>query len=90
MNQSYLFLFFQFVKTRKMGGDEFSQKYLDKLDVDIEEAFGQYKAGNELKTFKSCIIGTVEGPIIGLLKKVLPLMMRFQTRYSEDRWEDVS
>jgi atlastin len=32
-----------------MGGDEFSQKYLDKLELDIDEAYTQYKAANESK-----------------------------------------
>jgi atlastin len=41
--------YFQFVKTRKMGGDDFSQKYLDKLELDIDEAYTQYKAANESK-----------------------------------------
>jgi atlastin len=42
-------LFFQFVKTLKMAGDEFSQKYLEKLELDIEEAFVQHQAANESK-----------------------------------------
>ncbi|CAB0029081.1 unnamed protein product [Trichogramma brassicae] len=39
----------QFQKKRKMGGDEFSQKYLDKLQKDIDEAFQQFKSHNESK-----------------------------------------
>lgn len=32
-----------------MGGEEFSQKYLEQLDVDLEEQFGSFKSHNESK-----------------------------------------
>ncbi|XP_076667296.1 atlastin GTPase isoform X3 [Andrena cerasifolii] len=38
-----------FQNKRKMGGDEFSQTYMDKLVKDMEEAFVQFKAHNESK-----------------------------------------
>jgi uncharacterized protein YbgA (DUF1722 family) len=43
-----------------MGGDEFSQKYLEKLEQDIDHAFDEFKAVNKLKTVKGYIICTVE------------------------------
>ncbi|KAK0084757.1 hypothetical protein PV326_006163 [Microctonus aethiopoides] len=39
----------QFSNKRKMGGDEFSQTYMDKLIKDMEESFTQFKAHNESK-----------------------------------------
>ncbi|XP_011496218.1 PREDICTED: atlastin isoform X2 [Ceratosolen solmsi marchali] len=39
----------QFQNKRKMGGDEFSQAYLEKLQKDIEDAFHQFKSHNESK-----------------------------------------
>lgn len=32
-----------------MGGEEFSQKYLEQLDSDLEDQFGSFKAHNESK-----------------------------------------
>lgn len=32
-----------------MGGEEFSEKYREKLDSDLEEAFGNFRAHNESK-----------------------------------------
>ncbi|XP_014218612.1 atlastin isoform X2 [Copidosoma floridanum] len=40
---------YQFENKRKMGGEEFSQMYMEKLKKDIEEAFHQFKAHNESK-----------------------------------------
>lgn len=40
---------FQFTSKRKMGGEEFSQKYLEQLDTDLEEQFECFKAHNESK-----------------------------------------
>uniref|UniRef100_A0A1B0CGG5 Uncharacterized protein n=1 Tax=Lutzomyia longipalpis TaxID=7200 RepID=A0A1B0CGG5_LUTLO len=39
----------QFSAKRKMGGDEFSEKYREKLDNDLEESFGNFRAHNESK-----------------------------------------
>lgn len=39
----------QFTSTRKMGGEEFSSSYLEKLDLDIDEEFEKFKAHNESK-----------------------------------------
>ncbi|XP_055700129.1 atlastin isoform X2 [Phlebotomus papatasi] len=39
----------QFSAKRKMGGEEFSEKYREKLDSDLEEAFGNFRAHNESK-----------------------------------------
>ncbi|XP_011305185.1 atlastin isoform X2 [Fopius arisanus] len=39
----------QFVNKRKMGGDEFSQTYMEKLMKDMDESFLQFKAHNESK-----------------------------------------
>ncbi|XP_043278003.1 atlastin isoform X3 [Venturia canescens] len=39
----------QFSNKRKMGGDEFSQMYMEKLVKDIDETFLQFKAHNESK-----------------------------------------
>ncbi|XP_001607339.4 atlastin isoform X2 [Nasonia vitripennis] len=39
----------QFQNKRKMGGDEFSQMYMEKLQKDIEDSFQQFKAHNESK-----------------------------------------
>ncbi|XP_076165879.1 atlastin GTPase isoform X3 [Ptiloglossa arizonensis] len=38
-----------FQNKRKMGGDEFSQTYMDKLVKDMDDAFLQFKAHNESK-----------------------------------------
>lgn len=38
-----------FNSRRKMGGEEFSRKYLDKLEAEIAEAFENYKIINENK-----------------------------------------
>lgn len=43
------FVLLQFASKRKMGGEEFSQKYLEQLDLDLDEEFGKYKAHNESK-----------------------------------------
>lgn len=40
---------FQFGSKRKMGGDEFSERYREKLEQDLEEAFGNFRAHNESK-----------------------------------------
>lgn len=32
-----------------MGGEEFSQKYLEQLDIDLEDTYNNYKAHNESK-----------------------------------------
>lgn len=39
----------QFASKRKMGGEEFSQKYLEQLDIDLEDEFNKFKAHNESK-----------------------------------------
>ncbi|XP_059611226.1 atlastin isoform X2 [Phlebotomus argentipes] len=39
----------QFSAKRKMGGEEFSEKYREKLDMDLEESFGNFRAHNESK-----------------------------------------
>ncbi|XP_048504895.1 atlastin [Athalia rosae] len=39
----------QFQNKRKMGGDEFSQTYMEKLQKDMDESFQQFKAHNESK-----------------------------------------
>ncbi|XP_033216040.1 atlastin isoform X2 [Belonocnema kinseyi] len=39
----------QFQNKRKMGGDEFSQTYMEKLQKDMDESFLQFKAHNESK-----------------------------------------
>lgn len=46
---SILFVLSQFVSKRKMGGEEFSQKYLEQLDIDLEDEFTKFKAHNESK-----------------------------------------
>ncbi|KAL5273094.1 ATL2 family protein [Megaselia abdita] len=40
---------FLFVSKRKMGGEEFSEKYREQLEIDIEESFGNFKSHNENK-----------------------------------------
>ncbi|XP_024943923.1 atlastin isoform X2 [Cephus cinctus] len=40
---------YQFQNKRKMGGDAFSQTYLEKLQKDMDEAYLQFKAHNESK-----------------------------------------
>ncbi|VDM95599.1 unnamed protein product [Thelazia callipaeda] len=43
-----------FKSTRKMGGTEFSEKFLEKLDVDIEEQYESFiKVNNSKNLFKS-------------------------------------
>lgn len=32
-----------------MGGEEFSQKYLEQLEIDLEDTFGTFRAHNESK-----------------------------------------
>ncbi|XP_071554531.1 atlastin isoform X1 [Temnothorax nylanderi] len=39
----------QFQNKRKMGGEEFSQIYMEKLIKDMDDAFSQFKAHNESK-----------------------------------------
>lgn len=39
----------QFQTKRKMGGDEFSEKYREQLDKDLEETFDQFRSHNESK-----------------------------------------
>lgn len=39
----------QFQNKRKMGGEEFSQRYMEKLIKDMDESFLQFKAHNESK-----------------------------------------
>lgn len=39
----------QFVSKRKMGGEEFSEKYREQLEADIEESFGNFQSHNENK-----------------------------------------
>ncbi|XP_045460885.1 atlastin isoform X1 [Harmonia axyridis] len=39
----------QFQSKRKMGGEEFSEKYKEQLEKDLEESFNQFKAHNESK-----------------------------------------
>ncbi|GJQ66246.1 putative GTPase [Trypoxylus dichotomus] len=39
----------QFQSKRKMGGDEFSEKYKEQLEKDLEETFEQFKSHNESK-----------------------------------------
>lgn len=39
----------QFQNKRKMGGDEFSQAYMDKLQKDMDDAYSQFRAHNESK-----------------------------------------
>ncbi|XP_059480337.1 atlastin isoform X2 [Neocloeon triangulifer] len=38
-----------FKSKRKMGGDEFSERYREKLEEDIDELYGQFKSHNESK-----------------------------------------
>ncbi|XP_046476384.1 atlastin isoform X3 [Neodiprion pinetum] len=40
---------YQFSNKRKMGGDEFSQTYMEKLQKDMDDSFQQFKAHNESK-----------------------------------------
>ncbi|XP_037913388.1 atlastin isoform X2 [Hermetia illucens] len=40
---------FQFSSKRKMGGDEFSEKYRERLEADLEESYLNFKAHNESK-----------------------------------------
>lgn len=39
----------EFDSRRKMGGEEYSQEYREKLNNEIEEAYNQFKANNEAK-----------------------------------------
>ncbi|KAF5271746.1 hypothetical protein FQA39_LY08069 [Lamprigera yunnana] len=39
----------QFHSKRKMGGEEFSQKYKEQLEKDLDETFNQFKSHNESK-----------------------------------------
>ena len=38
-----------FSKKRKMGGEEFSERYRNKLESDLDDLYGQYKLHNESK-----------------------------------------
>lgn len=40
---------FQFAAKRKMGGEEFTERFRKQLDEDLEEAYTSYKAHNESK-----------------------------------------
>lgn len=40
---------FQFLAKRKMGGEEFTEKFRQQLDDDVEEIFTMYRAHNESK-----------------------------------------
>ncbi|TMW48683.1 hypothetical protein DOY81_006226 [Sarcophaga bullata] len=40
---------FQFLSKRKMGGEDFTEKFRQQLDSDLEEIFTTYKAHNESK-----------------------------------------
>uniref|UniRef100_A0A0K8TP26 Putative conserved plasma membrane protein n=1 Tax=Tabanus bromius TaxID=304241 RepID=A0A0K8TP26_TABBR len=40
---------FQFASKRKMGGEEFSEKYRERLELDLEETYSNFKAHNESK-----------------------------------------
>lgn len=40
---------FQFATKRKMGGEEFSERYREKLDSDLEEIYNTFKSHNESK-----------------------------------------
>lgn len=40
---------FQFATKRKMGGEEFSEKYREQLDADLEDQFNSFRAHNESK-----------------------------------------
>ncbi|XP_055848492.1 atlastin isoform X1 [Episyrphus balteatus] len=40
---------FQFATKRKMGGDEFSEKYREQLDSDLEDTFNNFRSHNESK-----------------------------------------
>lgn len=40
---------FQFTSKRKMGGEEFSEKYREKLETDLEDAYSNFKSHNEGK-----------------------------------------
>lgn len=39
----------QFSSKRKMGGEEFSEKYRERLEQDLDESYGTFKAHNESK-----------------------------------------
>lgn len=40
---------YQFSSKRKMGGEEFSEKYRERLEADLEETFSSFRAHNESK-----------------------------------------
>lgn len=65
----------QFKTVRKMGGDMYSQKYLEKLTKDIDEAFERYEAENESKNvlniFRTPITFAVMMVILYLLSGIL-------------------
>lgn len=43
-----------------MGGEEFSQRYLDQLEIDLEDTYTNFKAHNESKNiFKAARTPTV-------------------------------
>lgn len=57
-----------FQNKRKMGGDEFSQTYMEKLKKDMEDAFVQFKAHNESKNiFKAARTPAVFGVIAAIM-----------------------
>lgn len=70
--------FMQFASKRKMGGEEFSEKFRQQLDVDLEDSYVTYKAHNESKNifkaartpavyFASAVICYVLSGIFGLI-----------------------
>ena len=65
----------QFKTVRKMGGDMYSQKYLEKLTKDIDEAFERYEAENEsknvLNVFRTPITLAVMMVVLYLLSGIL-------------------
>ncbi|XP_067617278.1 atlastin [Eurosta solidaginis] len=69
---------FQFASKRKMGGEEFSEKFRQQLDLDLEDSYVNYKAHNESKNifkaartpavyFASAVICYVLSGIFGLI-----------------------
>lgn len=41
--------FFQFSSKRKMGGEEFSERYREKLEQDLDDSFSSFRSHNESK-----------------------------------------
>ncbi|RDD47484.1 Atlastin-1 [Trichoplax sp. H2] len=65
----------QFKTVRKMGGDAYSQKYLEKLTKEIDEAFERYEVENESKNvlniFRTPITLAVMMVVLYLLSGIL-------------------